>query len=112
MARLSGKNLSVVSTHREPLMYKFLAFLYITPMTEVSITGARADLAKTIKRAKKGPIKITSHGEPQAVLVDPSLFEKMLEALEDSEDLAAYDAALVDPDPGIPWEQVKKDLGI
>ena len=36
----------------------------------------------------------------------------MLEALEDAEDLAAYDAALADPDPGIPWEQVKEDLGI
>ncbi len=102
----------MISTHKRTLMYKFLVFLYVSPMTEVSITGARADLAKTIKRAKKGPIKITSHGEPQAVLVDPSLFEKMLEALEDAEDLAAYDEALTDPDPGIPWEQVKKDLGI
>jgi prevent-host-death family protein len=93
-------------------MYRLSKFLYIISMTEVTITGARADLAKTIKRAKKGPIKITSHGEPQAVLVDPSLFEKMLEALEDAEDLAAFDAALKDSDPGIPWEQAKKDLGI
>ena len=81
-------------------------------MTEITITDARADLADTIKRAKKKPIRITNRGEAQAVLVDPSLFEKMLEALEDAEDLAAYDAALADPDPGIPWEQVKKDLGI
>lgn len=81
-------------------------------MTEISITEARADLAETLRRAKKKPIRITSHGEAQAVLVEPSLFEKMLEALEDAEDLAAYDEAMADPDPGIPWEQVKKDLGL
>lgn len=105
-------DLSVISTLTRPDMYKFLIFLYVTPMTEVTITGARADLAKTLKRVKRGPIRITSRGETQAVLVDPSQFEKMLEAWEDAEDLAAYDAALADPDPGIPWEQVKKDLGI
>lgn len=81
-------------------------------MTEITITDARADLAETIKRARKKPIRITNRGKAQAVLVDPSLFEKMLEALEDAEDLAAYDAALADSEPGIPWEQVKKDLGI
>ena len=33
------------------------------------------------------------------------------EALEDAEDVAAFDAAMAEEGPNVPWEQVKKDLG-
>jgi hypothetical protein len=46
------------------------------------------------------------------VIISPSLYEKMIEAMEEIEDLSAYDAALADKEPAIPWEQVKKDLGL
>jgi hypothetical protein len=45
------------------------------------------------------------------VLLDVSTYEKMLEDSEELEDIAAFDSALEDSAPGIPWEQVKKDLG-
>jgi len=32
--------------------------------------------------------------------------------MEEIEDLNAYDEAMADPSPSIPWEQVKRDLGI
>jgi hypothetical protein len=35
----------------------------------------------------------------------------MLEALEESQDIAAFDAALAEAGDNIPWEQVKTDLG-
>lgn len=81
-------------------------------MTDISISDARADLADTIRRARKNPIRITSHGEAQVVLLDASTYEKMLEDLEELEDIAAYDEAMEDMSPGIPWDQVKKDLGL
>jgi hypothetical protein len=34
-----------------------------------------------------------------------------MEALEDAEDVAAFDAAMQEEGPNIPWEQVKADLG-
>ena len=80
-------------------------------MTDISISEARAYLAETIRRARKHPIRITTHGEAQVVLLDASTYEKMLDDLEELEDIAAFDAALEDSAPGIPWEQVKKDLG-
>lgn len=80
-------------------------------MTDISISEARADLAETIRRARKNPIRITTHGEAQVVLLDVSTYEKMLEDSEELEDIAAFDSALEDSAPGIPWEQVKKDLG-
>ena len=35
----------------------------------------------------------------------------MMEALEDAEDVAAFDEAMADEGPNIPWSQVKADLG-
>ena len=80
-------------------------------MTDISISEARANLPETIRRARKNPIRITTHGEAQVVLLDASTYEKMLEDLEELEDISAFDKALEDSAPGIPWDQVKKDLG-
>lgn len=81
-------------------------------MTEISISEARADLASVIRRIKKKPIKITNHGEAAAIMVSPSLFEEMLEAMEDLEDILDYDKAKSESGRSIPWELVKKDLGL
>jgi hypothetical protein len=35
----------------------------------------------------------------------------MLDALEEQEDIAAFDAAMSEEGSSIPWEQVKADLG-
>ena len=81
-------------------------------MSDLSISDARADLAKAVARANKNPVTILRHGKPIAVLINPSLFEKFIESIEELEDIAAFDEAMSDKDPTIPWEQVKKDLGI
>ena len=81
-------------------------------MSDLSISDARADLAKAVARAKKNPVTILRHGKPIAVLINPSLFEKFVESIEELEDIAAFDEAMSDKDPTIPWEQVKKDLGL
>lgn len=81
-------------------------------MSDLSISDARADLAKAITRAKKNPVTILRHGKPVAMLINPSLFERFVESIEELEDIAAFDEAVSDKDPTIPWEQVKKDLGL
>ena len=81
-------------------------------MSDLSISDARADLARAITRAKKNPVTILRHGKPVAILINPSLFERFVESIEELEDIAAFDEAVSDKDPTIPWEQVKKDLGI
>jgi len=45
------------------------------------------------------------------VLVSPERYEQLMTALEDAEDVAAFDAAMAEEAPNIPWEQVKADLG-
>ena len=45
------------------------------------------------------------------MLVSPEQYEKLTAALEDAEDVAAFDAAMAEEGPNIPWDQVKVDLG-
>lgn len=85
--------------------------MYNLLMTDISITDARADLAAVIKRAKKKPIRITHHGKPQAVLLDPSLYEQMIDALEELEDIEAVDAYKSNPSGSVTLEQLKRELG-
>ena len=81
-------------------------------MSDLSISDARADLAKAVTRAKKNPVTILKHGKAVAVLINPALFARFVESIEELEDIAAFDEAISDKDPTIPWERVKKDLGL
>ena len=86
--------------------------MYNLAMTELSISNAREGLAAAINDLDTGPVTISRHGKPVAVLLSPSSYEKFLEVMADAEDFAAYDAARSDLGPLIPWEEVKKDLGL
>lgn len=63
-----------------------------------------AGLSISDARANKNPVSILRHGKPIAVLINPSLYEKFIESIEELEDIAAFDEAISDKDPTIPWE--------
>jgi PHD/YefM family antitoxin component YafN of YafNO toxin-antitoxin module len=56
------------------------------------------------------PVWIKRDGVDVAVVISPELFEELISAQEELEDIAAVDEAMKDKSPGIPWEQVKKRL--
>jgi PHD/YefM family antitoxin component YafN of YafNO toxin-antitoxin module len=58
------------------------------------------------------PVWIKRDGVDIAVVISPELFEELVSAQEELEDIVAVDKAMKDKSPGIPWEQVKKDLGV
>jgi prevent-host-death family protein len=91
-------------------MYIFKLILYINAMKELSVTEAREQLPAVLNQAKKKPVWITRHGVDVAVVISPELFESLVEAQEELEDIAALDAAMLDKTPKIPWAQVKRDL--
>lgn len=66
------------------------------------------------KNSKKSeinkPVWITRDGVDVAVVISPELFEELVSAQEELEDIAAVDEAMKNESPGIPWEQVKKRL--
>jgi prevent-host-death family protein len=88
------------------------AEMYTSAMTEVTVTTARTMLPALIRQAREDGVVLTRRGKRVAVLVDVETFERMEQALEDAADVTAYDEAMAEEGPNIPWEQVKVDLGL
>lgn len=80
-------------------------------MSVVSVAYARSHLSEVITRAHDEVVFIERRGQRAAVLVSPERYERMLEALEEADDAAAFDAAMAEEGPNVPWAQVKADLG-
>ncbi len=87
--------------------------LYDSYMTEVAVSEAREQLANVIDSASRTgePVYLTRRGKPVAVVVDPGVFEKLLQDAEDAIDRAELMLAR-EEDDFIPWEQVKAELGL
>jgi prevent-host-death family protein len=79
-------------------------------MSELTVTEAREQFPAVLNQAKKKPVRITRHGKDVAIVIDPSLYESLIQAQEELEDTAAFDEALEDKSANIPWAQVQKDL--
>ncbi len=80
-------------------------------MAIMSISEAREHLPAAMETAQTEAVIVQRHGRPAGVLVSPERYEQLMSALEDAEDIAAFDAAMEEEGSNIPWEQVKKDLG-
>ena len=85
--------------------------MYIKVMSTVSVADARNHLSDVIARSKSEAVFIERRGQRAAVVVSPERYERMLEALEDAEDVAAFDEAMAEEGTNVPWAQVKADLG-
>lgn len=80
-------------------------------MATMNISAARDNLPEAVEKARTEVVFLERYGHPAAVLVSPERYEKLLAALEDAEDVAAFDAAMGEEGANIPWEQAKADLG-
>lgn len=85
--------------------------MYNWSMSIVSVADARNQFSDVIARAQNEAVFIERRGQRAAVVVSPEQYERMLEALEDAEDVAAFDEAMAEEGASIPWAQVKADLG-
>jgi prevent-host-death family protein len=94
--------------------------MYVLPhtddMTEIAITDARGRLASIIDTAKRGPVYLTRRNRPVAAIIDTDLLNKLIEDSEELADIRAVDAAWEETarlsETPIPWEEVKRDLGL
>ena len=77
----------------------------------MNISTARENLPAAVELARTEAVFLERYGHPAAVLVSPEQYDKLVAALEDADDVAAFDAAMAEEGPNIPWEQVKADLG-
>lgn len=85
-------------------------------MTELTVTEARARLAEVIDEARveHDPVYLTRRGQRVAAIVDAADLERLIEAAEDLADLRTARAARAEAeqDGTIPWDEVKRDLGL
>lgn len=96
---------------RKADLYKILVILYNNWVTAMNVSEAREKLAEAIDTAQSEAVVLERYGRPAAVLVSMERYEQLLDAFEESEDVAAFDAAMAEEGDNIPWEQVKADLG-
>lgn len=85
--------------------------LYDLGMNKVDVSRARTSLAQILDAAKNEAVLIERYGKPAAVLISPARHDELLAAMEELEDLRAFDQAMAEEGENIPWEQVKADLG-
>lgn len=81
-----------------------------------TVSQLRADLASYIKELSQGPLVLLSHSQPAAVIVDPEMFEALLERVEYLEDVIegrqAVAEFLADEEVAVNAEDVFDNLGV
>lgn len=92
-------------------MYVSFTRLYNQIMSTISASDARKSFAAVIETAQHEAVIVERRGEAQAVVLSPAEYERLVDAAEESEDVRAFDSAMAEEGPNIPWEQVKSDLG-
>lgn len=80
-------------------------------MATMNISTARERLPEAVELAHSEAVFLERYGRRAAVLMSPERYDELMEALEETEDVAAFDAAMAEEGPNIPWDQVKADLG-
>ncbi len=80
-------------------------------MATMAVSEARERLSEAVETARSEAVFLERYGRPAAVLVSVERYEELVEALEDVDDVTAFDVAMAEEGPNVPWEQVKVDLG-
>ena len=80
-----------------------------------TVTKLRADLSSIIANLEDGPLLILSHSKPKAMLIEPELFDNLIERVELLEDLLDGRQAITEymqnPDIALDAEEVFERIG-
>ena len=80
-----------------------------------SVTELRSDLATYLEGLQDGPLLVLSHSRPAAMLIEPEMFDNLVERVELLEDLLdgrkAIAEYLEDPAVALAAEEVFERLG-
>lgn len=80
-------------------------------MVTLTSSDARKNFSEVVRNAQISPVTIQKRGRREAVIIAPELYDKFLNAVEELEDTAAFDAAMQEEGANIPWDEVKAQLG-
>lgn len=80
-------------------------------MASIRVSAARDALADVIELAATEAVVLERYGSAVAVVVSPARYDELMDAYEEIQDIEAFDRAMADEGPNVPWAQVKADLG-
>ncbi|MDQ0727789.1 type II toxin-antitoxin system Phd/YefM family antitoxin [Microbacterium sp. W4I20] len=85
-------------------------------MSQIAITDARDHLSEVVDRSRSETVFLTRRNRPVAAIVNPDVLRQLLDDAEELDDIRAVDAAWeetrqLDETP-IPWDEVKRELGL
>jgi len=85
-------------------------------MTQIAISEARDRLSALVADARREPVYLTKHSTPVAAIVDSEALARLMEDAEELADIRAVDAAWEETqrlgEIPVPWEDVKRELGL
>ena len=85
-------------------------------MRQIAITDARGRLSSIVDAARDEPVYLTRRNQRVAAVIDSEQLEALLQDAEELADIRAVDAAWEETErlreTPIPWEEVKRDLGL
>ncbi len=80
-----------------------------------TVTELRSDLSSILANLEDGPLLVLSHSKPKAMLIEPELFDNLIERVELLEDLLDGRQALAEyiqnPDIALDAEEVFEQIG-
>ena len=76
-------------------------------MKSFALSDTDCDLSMLVDKAATEAILITRHGEKAAIVISPSLYQKMIYAMEELEDVATYDAAKARKEDSVLWQDTR-----
>jgi len=81
-----------------------------------SVSQLRSDLSSYIEKVEEGPIVVLSRSQPAAILLDPEVYEALIENAETLEDILDGRVALehyaAHPEAAVDAEEVFSRLGL
>lgn len=80
-------------------------------MARIKISEAREKMAEVVSLSRTEAVILERHGKEAAVVVSPERFREMVDALDELEDAAAFDASMAEEGENVSWEQARADLG-
>jgi prevent-host-death family protein len=85
-------------------------------MSEITITEARGKLSALVDDARRGPVFLTRRDRAVAAIIDAEQLQSLLDDAEELADIRAVDEAWSETkrlgEVPIPWDEVKRDLGL
>lgn len=89
-----------------------LTLCSVCQMMDMTISEVRDHLGELVRQVTHEPVYVTKHGRRAMVVLDAGHYDAMVERLENLEDVAAARAARDETGDSIPWEDVKRELGL